>query len=115
MRRVHLTSGRDSILVSEPGVIGDGGNSGFQAVNIVAQCGPRAIGLVGFDLTGPHWHGRHERGLNNPGDGHFIKWRMALNNAAPTLAALGIAVFNLSPISTVTAFPFATIDQVLEC
>lgn len=115
VRTVQLMRNRNSILVETPGIIGDGGNSGFQTVNVAAQFGPRRLGLIGFDLTGPHWHGRHPRGLNNPDEGHFIKWRKDLNDAAPVLAALGIEVFNLSPISTLTAFPFATIDQVLAC
>lgn len=109
------------ILVDVPGEIGCGskngyGNSGFQALNIAVQFGVRRIALVGFDLRidrGVHWHGRHARGLNNPGDLHMMHWRHALNGAADDFARLGIDVVNCSPVSTLTAYPVMTLKEAV--
>lgn len=111
------------ILTEEPGKIGSGsvnggGNSGFQAANIAAQFWPRRIVLVGFDMRvdkGCHWHGRHPRGLNNPGDPLMMYWRKALNDAAEDFAALGIEVINASPVSTLTAYPVMSLKEALRC
>jgi hypothetical protein len=58
----------DRVCMAQAGVIGSGGNSGFQALNLALQFGARRVILVGFDLNlagGVHWHGRTPR-LNNP-------------------------------------------------
>lgn len=98
----------DILLTETPGTIGDGGNSGFQALNIAVQFGAKRIVLVGFDMRldrGIHWHGRHPKGLNNPQDLNIVRWRKAINGAAVELAELGVEVLNASPVSTLTAFP----------
>lgn len=87
-----------------PGVIGFGGNSGFQAVNIAAQTRPARICLVGFDYVGSHWHPDHPPGLRNPGPGQLRWWCAELDRQAPLLASWGIDVVNLSPISALRGF-----------
>lgn len=107
----------DRILVEQLGVVGDGGNSGFQAINLAAQFGAARIVLVGFDMRldrGVHWHGKHPPGLNNPHDIHLTRWRRAIDGAAPNLAALGIQVWNASPVSALTAFPIVSIEDALQ-
>jgi hypothetical protein len=50
------------------GVVGGGGNSGFQAVNLAAQFGASRIILIGFDMTdrgGKHWYGRNHWPMSN--------------------------------------------------
>lgn len=114
---VELTRKRDEILVDRPGVIGDGGNSGFQALNIAVQFGAKKIVLVGFDMrldAGIHWHGKHPPGLVNPGDNNLVRWRKALNGAASRLAELGVTVVNASPISALTAYPFQPLPVALS-
>jgi hypothetical protein len=87
------------------GTIGSGGgNSGFQAVNIAAQCGPARILLVGIDYCGEHWHGPHGQPLRNPSSQQFAAWRDALDAEAPRLERWGIEVINLSPISALKGF-----------
>lgn len=98
-------------------VIGWGGNSGFQAVNLAAHFGVRRIVLVGFDMqlrTGIHWHGRHGRGLNNPTRHNVERWRRVLDQAAPALAALGVEVVNVSPVSALTAYPKMSLEEALS-
>lgn len=107
-------------LTEEPGVIGtggaEGGNSGFQAINLAIQFGARRIVLVGFDMRsdlGLHWHGHHGKGLNNPKLRNFIAWRRTLDRAAAQVKGLGIEMLNASPVSALTAYPMARLEDVL--
>ena len=116
LHHVRLDREQDKLLVEHPGLIGGGGNSGFQALNLAVQFGARRIVLVGFDMRvdrGAHWHGNHAKGLNNPREHNMMKWRKVLNGAAGTLADLGVTVINASPVSTLTAFPFASLQEVM--
>lgn len=102
----------------ESGVVGGGGNSGFQVVNLVAQWGPpKTIGLIGFDFSernGRHWYGNNNwPGANNPSEGTMGRWRQSMERAAPILKSRGISVFNLSPLSALQCFPFATFDEIM--
>lgn len=91
-----------------------GGNGGFQMVNLAAQLGARRIILVGFDMHGEHWHGRHLKGLKNPHERLFAEWRRVLDLAAPILSGMGVEVFNSSPDSTLTKYPVVTLEEALQ-
>lgn len=110
VRRVHLRDKghplRDVMQFDEPGVIGAGGCSGFQALNLVAQFGCKDIALVGFDARidmGVHWHGKHER-TGNPTRWTAATWATNLDAAALVLAAHGVRVVNCSPVSALVAY-----------
>lgn len=115
LNRVTVRSKHDRILMRQAGVIGDGGNSGFQAVNLAAQFGSPEIWLVGFDMRidrGLHFHGRHVKGLNNPSQHNLLRWRSAFMRAAPTLARHGISVINANSESHLTAFRFGDLGEL---
>lgn len=98
------------------GVLGGGGNSGFQAINLAVQFGAARIILVGFDMTtanGVHWHGPHPAGMNNPSDMSTERWRKLLDGQAPVLHALGVQVINATPKSALTAFPVMTLADAM--
>jgi hypothetical protein len=104
----HGQTWLDRLVFDEPGVIGAGGSSGFQALNLAIQFGSRDIALVGFDARvdqGTHWHGDHPSPLLNPSALTAQIWAKHLDAAAPTLLAREIRVVNLSPVSKLTAFP----------
>lgn len=117
LRRVTLDDIKPRHLTFDRfGKIGSGGNSGFQAVNLVAQTGAAKIVLIGFDMSlaqGVHWHGRHPPGMNNPSGISLASWRDGLDAAAPKLAALGIEVLNVSDQSALTAYPKVTLKDAL--
>lgn len=52
-----------------------GGNSGYQAARLAVEnfAAARVI-LVGFDMQGDHWHGRHPKGWPNPDAKLCKKW-----------------------------------------
>jgi len=118
LRQVGIARGRDEILLDEPGVLGDGGNSGFQAINLALQYGSAKLILVGFDMRldlGVHWHGKHGRGLNNPTARNLAKWRGIIDGCAPRLSELGVAVINASAVSALEAYPKMSLIEALQC
>jgi hypothetical protein len=118
IERVKITrSGREfgNEMTLEPGTIGGGGNSGFQAINLAIQFGARKIILIGFDMTGAHWYGRNRwPGACNPDEDRFAKWRRTLDATAPKIAALGVDVVNASPESALECFPKMTLAEALD-
>lgn len=116
LHKVEVRRMVDRILLDPPGTVGDGGNSGFQALNLAVQFGASRIVLVGYDMRldrGLHWHGPHPKGMNNPSEAHLPRWRRALNGAAQDLLDMGVEVLNASPASTLTAFPKVTLEELL--
>lgn len=78
---------------------------------------PERIVLVGYDMTierGLHWHGAHE-GLNNPQERNVLRWRRVIDDAAGTIKALGIPVYNASCGSALQAYPKLTLEEALRC
>lgn len=114
---VDIEKTTDRLLFDRPGVVGSGGNSGFQALNIAVQAGARGILLIGFDMSdrsGAHWYGRNNWiNANNPTDDNFRRWQKSFEIAAGQLKARDIQVFNASPASALRCFEKKTIDAAL--
>lgn len=102
VRLVAVANHLHQIVLAPRGLLGSGRNSGFQALNLAVQTGTRRIALVGYDMTGEHWHGRHAAPLGNPSDNLKESWREIFDRVAPDLAAAGVAVVNCSPVSAIT-------------
>lgn len=118
IKRIDIDKHGDRLLLDEPAKVGSGGNSGFHALNLVAQFGAKRILLVGFDAqdrSGAHWYGRNNWLMaNNPTEQNFKRWMGAFKNAAADLEAMGIEVVNASPLSHVKAFPRRSIEDTLK-
>lgn len=99
-------------------VIGGGGNSGFQALNLAVQMGARRIILIGYDMTDSgraHWYGRNGwKGANNPDSTNYRRWMKAFESARPVLDGMGVEVVNVSPITALKAFPRRSIEDALK-
>jgi hypothetical protein len=108
----------DEIMVDAPGVIGAGGHSGFQALNIAVQFGASRILLVGYDLhlnKHVHFYGRNTWSrANNPNDTVFPRWIDGMERAAVKLSAMGVEVINASPVSKVQSFRKASIEEAIS-
>lgn len=116
--KVKVLKDCHSFLLSEPGVIGDGKNSGFQAINLALQFGSRKIVLIGFDMRvdlGTHWHGRHKENLNNPREVNVIRWRMRLQEQARLVEKIGAVILNASPVSHLGVYPKVDLLEALRC
>lgn len=107
---------RYTLLFEPLGIIGSGGNSGFQALNLAVQFGARRIILVGFDCSlkeGVHWHGKHGQGLMNPSHKQVERWRLTLDSQAEELQRRGVEVINCSPTSTLQNYTRLPLDIAL--
>lgn len=115
LEKIRIEVKVDRLLFGEVGLVGAGGNSGFQALNLATQFGATAILLLGFDLQGGHWYGRNNwANANNPDASNFPRWRRAFEAAAPDLKKSGIDVVNASPSSTLNCFPKMSVDDALR-
>lgn len=83
-------------------------NSGLMGMYAARMLGATSIALLGFDMHGDHFFGRHPAPLTNTTDkkrrlhlAQFTKWREC-------------PVFNCTPGSQLTAFPFADIEEVIR-
>lgn len=107
----------DSLLVGRKGIIGWGGNSGFQAINLAVHMGAKKIILIGFDMRidkGLHWHGPHKGKLTNPRTSYVDRWRRAIDKVYAQLCDMGISAYNCSPVSHLAAYPKVSLEVALE-
>ncbi|MEO8713956.1 MAG: hypothetical protein ABI369_02990 [Acetobacteraceae bacterium] len=114
LRYVRCLAGVDKVVTWQD-TIGDGGNSGFKALNLAINLGARRIALVGFDMMGRHWHAEHEDPLGNPSVDNLARWRRVIDGAASSIAAMGVTVINCSTISALTAFPIHPLSEAVRC
>lgn len=100
-------------LSLDPLRIHQGGNGGYQALNLAVLLGARRVILLGFDMQGTHWHGPHPSGLNNPAEDNFAQWRAAFAGAVPDLERAGVEVINCSRETTLECFPRRALEDVV--
>lgn len=95
--------------------IGGGGNSGFQALNLVALWGASRVLLTGFDYRDPalHWFGEHPPELFRPAEAAAGIWVRCMTAAAPVLKARGVTVINCSRETALRCFPRQPIAAAL--
>jgi len=107
----------DDLVLDRPGVVGAGGTSAFQALNLAVQWGARRIGLVGVDCRlddGEHWHARTPAQRGALRQSAVDRWIKAFDRAAPVLVGLGVEVVNHSGASALTGFRKEPLPEVLD-
>lgn len=116
IERVMINRKEDSLLFAQRGLVGWGGNSGFQTINLAAQMGVSKIILIGYDMSierGTHWHGNHPAGMNNPTAPNVARWRRAIDAAAWLLNLYGVEVINTSMESALVNYPKMSLAEAL--
>lgn len=88
--------------------LGTGGNSGFQCLNLAYLHGATKIVLLGYDMGGTHFFGKHPAHLNRGSD--FSSWIKHMNEAA---ALIDIPVFNCTRNTALDCFPKVALRDVL--
>lgn len=87
-------------------MIHEGGNSGYQAINLAYHFGAARLVLLGFDMqrTGgkSHWFGDHPAGMNVPSP--YDVWRGKFTALAADLALEGVEVLNCSRETALETF-----------
>jgi len=101
-------------LGKRPGVIHQGGNGGYQAINLAFQAGARRIILLGYDMHGTHWHGAHGNGLPNTQAWLYAQWVRNFDRLAADLEAEGVQVVNATPGSKLECFPRKALSVALS-
>jgi hypothetical protein len=118
IKQIAVDRNGNKLLLNLSGVVGSGGNSGFQALNLAVQFGAKRIILVGYDMRvdkGEHWHPRHPMPMSNPHPrDNLPRWRAALDGAAGMLIALGVKVINCSDVSLLQAYPKMSIEEAIN-
>ena len=118
IKSIDIDKKADRILTEQPGLVGSGGNSGFQALNLAIQFGAKRILLLGFDMSdqhGVHWFGRSQGdGRSQPAEWNFKRWRAAFSVAACQMHTLGVEVLNSSPLTSLTCFPKVSVEDALK-
>lgn len=97
----HIKSRKSPGLSVDPKLIHSGGNSGYQALNLVYHFGASRILLMGYDMRGGHWHGNHPSPLKKGSPYH--DWVGRFDQMASDLSDRGVEVINCS------------LDSALEC
>jgi hypothetical protein len=86
-----------------------GGNSGYAAIHIAIHAKASRILLLGFDMGGTHWFGKHQAPLRNTDPGTFQRWIPRFTG----LIGRGSEIINCTPGSALTCFPFMPLEDAL--
>lgn len=95
------------------GIIHQGQNGGFQAINLAYQAGAIRVYLLGFDMQGGHWHGDHPAPLTNPRPYLFDAYKRHFLTLARDLRSTACQVVNCTPDSALTCFPVMSLELAL--
>lgn len=108
--------------VNEPGlgrngVIHQGGNGGYQAINLAWLWGAKRILLIGLDCKPgekgkAHWFGQHGKGLSKIQN--YKHWTRVFPQLADDLKAEGVEVINLSRETALTCFPRMSLEEAID-
>ncbi len=114
----HIVSVDKSGLSFNRATIHQGGNGGYQAVNLAVHFGVKRIILLGYDMKdGPegqkHHHADHPGEMNNPNPGNYARWIAAFETLPPDLEKADVEVINCTPGSALECFPMAKLEDVL--
>lgn len=110
------------------GVPAEANNSGLMALHLASLLGAKRVLLVGYDLCEPTPEQLAAAGLDPSRSAHFFgdhppalrrfnrypKFVAAFDQAAPAIAAAGVAVVNCSPITALSCFPKAPLEEALR-
>lgn len=86
-----------------------GCNSGLMAMEVAFRIfHAEKILILGFDMHGTHYFGKHERGLRNTKESGFRRHLLQFDSWA------GCPVINCTPDSALKKFPFLSLEQALQ-
>ena len=106
-----IASQRNPGLSKRAGLINQGMNSAYQAMNFSFLAGARRMVLLGVDCKGGHWHGDHPKPLSNRLP--HRQWKEHFARLAHDLRNEGVDVANCSPGTALQAFRLADLHEEL--
>lgn len=88
-----------------------GSNSGLLACHIaVTRLGATRLLLLGLDMRGTHFFGKHPEPLKNTKPERFVQMRQQFANWAPKR----VQIWNCNPQSALECFERMTLDEALH-
>lgn len=90
-----------------PGCVRTGGNGGYQALHVTISEGAERVLLLGYDMKGTHYFGRHGPALRNTDPDTFKRWVARF----PALSGRGAEIINCTPGSALTCFPTSQLES----
>lgn len=101
-------------LSLEPGIIHQGANSGYQAINLAYHLGASRAILIGYDqgLSADgkaHWFGDHPNGVKS----NYSSWVKNYESLAEHAKEIGFPIINCSIETTLTCFDRRKLEDVL--
>lgn len=87
-----------------------GSNSALLACRVAVELGATRVLLLGLDLRGDHFFGRHAPPLFNPGPDQFARFRRQFATFRPE----GVEILNCTAGSALDCYPFSTIEEALN-
>jgi hypothetical protein len=100
-------------ISTDPRVIYQGSNSGFQAINLAYHLGARKIILLGYDMQltngQNHWFGKHPDGVISS----YKNWIGYYNRLADDAKTKNLDIINCSRQTALTCFTRQPLEKVL--
>lgn len=88
-----------------------GSNTGLIAARVAVEIfEEKRILLLGFDMRGSHWFGAHPAPLRNTKPARFEVFKRQFAEYRPK----GVEIVNVTPSSSLTCYPMAKLEDVLE-
>ena len=111
IRFVKSQSGQG--LSTEEGLIYQGSNSGYQAINLAYHLGAKKIVLLGYDMQmtngKSHWFGDHPNNVKSS----YTNWMPFYENLAKSLPGYGLDIINCTKETALTCFPRQSLEEVI--
>jgi len=101
-------SGLDGLDLN-PRNVRTGFNSGYQAINMAVHFGAGRSVLLGYDMRGDHFFGKHPDRTVPP----FVLCLAKFATLVPPLAALKIPIVNATRQTALTCFPRVPLEEAL--
>lgn len=112
----YVRSARVKGLSITPGLINQGANSGYQAMNLAFLAGAVRLILLGFDMREiagkHHFFGDHPPTIKRVMP--YKAWVEAFNPIARDLTAQNVEVINCTPGSALKVFPIVELAEALK-
>jgi hypothetical protein len=119
LHRAEIVMSDDRMLVEHPLKLGNGGNSGLQALNLAIQFGVTDVILIGYDCKSDgnnlHWYGRNNwLNANNPMQSNYNRWKKGFEIAKRDIDKMGITVINASVDSDIKCFGKMQLADIMQ-
>lgn len=96
-------------LELDPTALRNGRNSGYQAINLAVHLGAARIVLLGYDMRGDHFFGRHPDASRPP----FNVCLKHYASLVDPLKRLGVEIVNCTRKTALECFPRRPLEEVL--